>query len=161
MTTETNNETTTTGSAANANPKIANRRNKEERKILAEFFQKPEIADLIEKKPKDYIETIRAKVENETGLKMSKVAIYHRLRVMKDKAQAKADADSIHNMQDVALKYIFGKHVDKWADIVPMISKINDDILIDWHQNIWLADGEDRVAALTSKIDEIISKDSV
>ena len=71
------------------NPRYANRRNKEERAKLNEFFASSRIQDIIKTKPPQYVDKIREIIQNELGMKVTNVAIYYRLRVMREK-EAKA-----------------------------------------------------------------------
>lgn len=61
------------------NPRAVNRRNKEERKILNDFFASEEIMSLIKTKPKGYIDEIRRLLKEAHDLDISKVAVYRRI----------------------------------------------------------------------------------
>lgn len=61
------------------NPRSVNRRNKEERKILNDFFASDEIMSLIKTKPKGYIDEIRKQLKEAHDLEISKVAVYRRI----------------------------------------------------------------------------------
>jgi phosphate starvation-inducible protein PhoH len=78
------------------NPRYANRRNKEERAKLNEFFASSRIQDIIKTKPPKYVDKIREIIQNELGMKITNVAIYYRLRVMRDKeAKAQKEAEAV------------------------------------------------------------------
>ena len=78
------------------NPRYANRRNKEERAKLNEFFASSRIQDIIKTKPPQYVDKIREIIQNELGMKVSNVAIYYRLRVMREKeAKAQKYAEAV------------------------------------------------------------------
>ena len=81
---------------ATPNPRYANRRNKEERAKLNEFFASARIQDIINTKPPQYVDKIRAIIQDELGMKITNVAIYYRLRVMREKeAKAQRDAGAV------------------------------------------------------------------
>lgn len=76
------------------NPRYANRRNKEQRARLNEFFLSDKVQAIIKKKPAKYVDTLREMVDNELGMKISNVAIYHRMKVMREK-EAEAIANAV------------------------------------------------------------------
>ena len=83
------------------NPRYANRRNKEERAKLNEFFASARIQDIIKTKPPQYVDKIREIIQNELGMKITNVAIYYRLRVMRDKeAKAQKEAEAVRLLDE-------------------------------------------------------------
>ena len=83
------------------NPRYANRRNKEERAKLNEFFASSRIQDIIKTKPPKYVDKIREIIQNELGMKITNVAIYYRLRVMRDKeAKAQKEAEAVRLLDE-------------------------------------------------------------
>ena len=83
------------------NPRYANRRNKEERAKLNEFFASSRIQDIIKTKPPQYVDKIREIIQNELGMKVTNVAIYYRLRVMREKeAKARKAAETAVGFSD-------------------------------------------------------------
>ena len=83
------------------NPRYANRRNKEERAKLNEFFASSRIQDIIKTKPPQYVDKIREIIQNELGMKVTNVAIYYRLRVMREKeAKAQKAAETAVGFSD-------------------------------------------------------------
>ena len=67
------------------NPRYANRRTKEQRAQLSKFFNTPRVREIMAKKPTKYVDTLREMILDQLGMKISNVAIYHRMKVMREK----------------------------------------------------------------------------